>query len=304
MTVPVDLTGAKVFLLPLDGKIRVGESESVPRPIKWKQVSELSEGARIFVGGTARLSDGRARFESVGEHPLLVILYDGHERSLLMRAVGAGRQKNEYWNPATPYSIALGVFSGLLMALSFANRPAFSAAFSAALTVAFGPLVPFFPPGVLLTVFASGLWRRGRAYRALRDLIKLPLRHLPSGSDETTLPDGSRYGVRRLEEERFAAFGDRIPRLPPEAEHTSARERWYCYGTLPENADETEFPVLEPADPSAVYAAVPDDPERLSRYYSGRARLLELGSAAAFAGGLILNAGLAYALMGFVRNAF
>ena len=304
MTIPVELTGAKVFLLPMEEKNRIGEAESVPRTIKWDQVSELSEGARIFVGGTARLRDGRPRFESTKEDPLLVILYDGHERSLLMRAVSAGRQKNEYWNPVTPYSLALGIFSELLMALSFANRPAFSAAFSAALTAAFGPLIPFLPPGVLLTAFASGVWRRGRAYRALRDLIKLPLRHLPSGTGETVLPDGSRYGVRRLEEERFAACIDGIPKLPPEAEHTSARETWYCYGALPEGNREEVPPVSEPDDPSAVFAAVPGDPERLSRQYSAQARLFELASAAAFTGGLIVNAALAYSLTGFVRNVF
>lgn len=304
MTIPVELTGAKIFLLPIEESEKINERESVPRPIKWKQVSEVSEGARIFVGGRANARDGRARFESGKNDPLLVILYDGQERSLLMRAVRAGRQKNEYWNSITPYSLALGIFSELLMALSYANRPAFSAAFSAALTAAFGPLIPFLPPGVLLSALASTMWGRGRAYRALRDLVKLPLRHLPPGTSETVLPDGSSYGVVRLNEEQFAGCSDLIPKLPPEAEHSSARETWHCYGALVQGEEGKGLPVSEPDDPSAVFAAVADAPEQLSRYYSLRARILEMESAAAFTGGLLMNAAVAYALISLIKNTF
>jgi hypothetical protein len=297
LTIPVDLSGAKMFLLPIEDEEGIGAEEGVPRPIKWKQVSELSEGAHIFVGGRAISRAGRPRFESSKDEPLLVILYDGSERSLLMRAVRAGRQKNEYWNTLTPYSIAIGVFSQLLMALSFVNRPAFSAAFSAALTGAFGPLLALLPPGVLLTVLSRSFWRRGRMYRALRDLARLPLRHLPSGTTETILPDGSTYGVIRLDDEKFTALPSRMPRLPPETANTSSREGWYCYGTQGKDGL-----VSEPTDPSAVYAAVPDDPERLARRYSIEARIMELGATASLTGGLLLNAAITYSLIAFVRT--
>lgn len=301
LTVPVDLTGAKVFLLPLEESSRLIEAERAPRPIQWNQVSAVSEGARIFVGGRARRDGGRIHFVSTRESPLLVILYDGQERSLLMRAVRAGRHKNEYWNQATPYSLALGIFSHLLMALTFADRPAFAAAFVASLTGAFGPLLPILPPGLLFTTAARSAWRRGRSYRALRDLVRLPLLHLEGGTAETVLPDGSVYGVVRMNEEQFSRLGD-IPKLPPEAAHTSDREQWYCYGTLVE-AEDGQRTVEEPKDPSAVFAAAAAEPEKLAADYSRRARLLEIGATVALFSGLLVNAALASVLIDLFRRA-
>jgi len=300
-TVPVDLSAAKVFMLPIEGNDTLSKEEGVPRTIRWKQVSAVSEGARIFVGGRARNKKGRVCFESRREAPLIVILYDGQERSLLLRAVRAGRQKNEYWNPVTPYSIALGIFAQLLMALSFANRPAFSSAFIASITGAFAPLLPILPPGLLLTALSRSAWRRGRSYRALRDLVRLPLKHLGEGATKTMLPDGSTYGLVRMNDERFASIAS-IPTLPPEATHTSDREEWYCYGVLRED-DDGKLTVTEPNDPSAIFAAAADEPERLAARYSRRARLLEISASAALFSGVLLNMTLAYLLIDFVRKA-
>jgi hypothetical protein len=305
LTIPIDLSGAKVFLLPSEEEVDLNGTENEPRPIKWDQISEFSEGARIFVGGKASPLNGRPQFASSKEDPLLIILYDGQDRSLLMRAVRAGRKKNEYWNPATPYSFAFGIFAEVLMALSFANRPAFSVSFAAALTFAFIPLIPFLPPGVLLTAWSRSLWRRGRAYRALRDLVKLPLRHLMPGMTETRLPDGARYGRLLLDEEQLAKAAAWIPKFPPNALHTSSREFWHCYGAIAEKGGTSEgYTVSEPADPSAVFAAVASDPLTLARGYSWRARFSEIESTAAFACGFAMNAVIFYALLGMVMNAF
>lgn len=293
LTISADLTDARLFLLPAESEADSAEDGGMPRPIKWSQVAALSEGAKIFVGGKVRCVDGRARFQADRRSPLLVILYDGSERSLLMRAVRAGRQKNEYWNPATPFALAIGVFSQLMMALSYVNRPALSAAFTAALTGAFGPLMPFLPPGLLLTALSRGAWRRGRAYRALRDLARLPLLHLRGGQGETILPDGSRYALRRMDEARFSSEGSAVPRLPAEAAHDSGREEWFCYGRPSDDGERIE----EPRDPSALFAALPAAPEALAAEYSVRARFLEIAAGAALAAGTAINAMLAYLLI-------
>ncbi len=292
LTVSADLSNAHVFLLPAEGEEGMDRREQSPRRIKWNHVAAVSEGARIFVGGRVRSDAGRARFASDKGCPLLVILFDGQDRSLLTRAVRAGRQKNEYWNPATPFALTAGAFCQLLMALSFVNRPALSAAFSAALTLAFAPILPYLPPGLLLTAASRAAWRRGRNYRALRDLVRLPLLHLAPGETETTLPDGSRYGVVVLNEKEFERIPEDAPRLPPEATRAAAGGRWYCYGAVG-----GEMPFDATKDPSAVYAALPAPPERLAAGYSGRAKLMETAAGAAMLGGTLLNAMLAFRLL-------
>ena len=58
---------------------------------------------------------GRAVFSGNRKNPLIVIIYDGESRTLLERSISCGRQKNEYWNFLTPWSIAAGGIVSLLL---------------------------------------------------------------------------------------------------------------------------------------------------------------------------------------------
>lgn len=295
LTVPVDLRGRRVFLLPAAEDESPDETEREPRLIRWKEVSALSEGVSVFVGGRARSAAGRLRFADERDAPLLVILYDGSERSMVYRAVRAGRQTNEYWNSLTPYALALGVFSQCLVALSFSERPAFGAVVSAALAAATVPLLPLMPPGLLLLAAYKRLWTQARRMRSLRDIARLPLRHAAAAR----LPDGSPYGVIAMEDGERRRYADALPDMPS----IEARGRgvvWRCYGVL---SGEAGMAVLtEPADPTAVFAAVPGDPDELARGFSARARLLELGAGAALLAGVALNALFMYFLIELLRG--
>ena len=315
LTIPVELSGARVYLLPAAGQVDSADPtrkesagpDEEPRQIRWKQVAALSEGAKVFIGGRALKREGRACFESLPEEPLLIILYDGSERSMLSRTVRAGRKKNEYWNVLTPYSLAAGIFSELVVAFSLASRPAFGAAFSLALAAAFGPLFPLLPPGLGFTAVFRSLWRRGRACRATRDLVRLPLCHLEGGQSVTILPDGSRYGRLLMSEERRRAGASHVPIVPAEAEteadaHPEASPKkleWWCYGAVAGEGEATT--VSEPQDPSAAFAAIPGNPELVAREYISQARLFEISAIAALLTGICLNAALAYYLISYLR---
>ncbi len=167
LTVAVSMIRAQLFLAPPEG----AEDGSLQR-LSWKHVPLVLEGTKIFVGGPYCHKNGRNLFCSTKEQPLVVILFEGGEQHLVYRVIAAARQSNEYWNALTPYSLALGVVSELLIAAFYSGRPALRMTVLAALTGGFIPLMPLLPPGVLLTSFYRRWWRRGKRYRIYRDLLE------------------------------------------------------------------------------------------------------------------------------------
>jgi hypothetical protein len=275
LTIPVVLSGAGTYLLPMQEGGGLSESyepgEETPERIRWDRVSSLTEGAKVFVGGCLRVHDGRLSFVSAKEQPLLVIFYDGADRSLTGRAIRAGRHKNEYWNTITPYAFIIGALSEILIAASFLNRPAFRLTVITSFIAVFTPLFPLIPPGVLFTVLYHRFWRRARVCRAYRDLARLPLRYLPSGEGSSLLPDGEKYSMV-CKESLSAEELERIPLLIPPEEKRKG-DRWYIYGVLGEG---TEGEVAVPDDPFATYGALPGKPEVLIRRFKNRAYMLEV----------------------------
>lgn len=315
LTVPVELSSAQIYLLPAaEGTPEPGTYDldgAQPERIRWERVAALSEGAQVFVGGPAKPVAGQVRFQSSSNEPLLVILYDGDERSMLERTVRAGRHRNEYWNPTTPYSLALGVFMELVVALTFAPRPAFRPTAAAAFVAAFGPLLPLLPPGLLLTSLYRRFWRTARAFRAFRDLVLLPLRHLSDGRTETILGDGERYGKVMLQDGQRSIAAGHIPVLPPGTEVDEAVS-WVCFGVVGAEGKETGNarrttprwePALptEPKDPAALFAALPGDPVALSKSFKVRARLLEIAASTALITSVSVNAAVAYYIIRLFR---
>lgn len=307
LTVPIELSDAQIYLLPAAEERAESGSYDLdggqPERIQWERVAALSEGAKVFIGGRARPEAGRVHFRSTDSQPLLVILYDGDERSMLERTVRAGRHRNEYWNPATPYALALGVFAELLVGLWFSPRPAFRPAAAAAFAAAFGPLLPILPPGLLLTSLYGRFWRSARAFRAFRDLVLLPTRHLGEGITETVLGDGERYGRVILQDGSRRLQEAKIPVLPPGTE-VGDEGPWVCYGALttvePELARGPQLPTV-PRDPAALFAAMPGNPADLSRGFRIRARVLEIAAAAALITAVGINAILTYTFIRLFR---
>ncbi|MDR2518189.1 MAG: hypothetical protein LBD13_02100 [Spirochaetaceae bacterium] len=286
LTVPVLLEGAKTYMLPTPE--RDGDWGAAPEKIRWNQVTALTEGAKVFVGGPLVRRGPRRLFASTAQQPLLIIFYDGPDRSLGLRAVGARRHKNEYWNALTPYAFTCGAFSLLMVAMSFLSRPAFRLTMITAFFALFIPLFPFFPPGVLLTLLYRQLWWQGRLFRVYQDLVMAPLCYVPQAQGsgaapwECRLPDGERYGAAYLSQEALQRC--RIPLIIPE----SPVKDWYVFGAL-RTEEAGRQALAEPQDPFALFGAVPGKPAALASRYRRKALVLELVSCAVFLGGIGLN---------------
>jgi hypothetical protein len=253
VSIPVRLSGRYTYLFSIAEE---GDDET-PERILWDRISTLTEGARVFVGGNLAREDERLVFVSSKEEPLLLIFYDGNDRILPIRAIRAGRNKNEYWNSITPYAFILGAFSQLLIAL-------------------FTPIIPLLPPGLLCTVLYNSLWRKARQFREYRDVARLPLKYLSPGIWRGLLPDGEPYGMSRV---------DTLPEhIPPLLSSGRKKDQWYVFGHISDEA----LP-REPDDRFATFGAIQGDPEALARRYAIKAHILEIVSCLFLAMGLGMN---------------
>ncbi|MDR2159893.1 MAG: hypothetical protein LBP23_07485 [Treponema sp.] len=289
LTVPVALDGAETYVLPMqEGGGQGGffdPAEEAPERIRWDRVSTLTDEAKVFVGGTLELRDDYRTFAASPGKPLLLIFYDGPDRSLAVRAIRAGRHRNEYWNPITPYALILGALCLIVLALSFLPRPAFRITAIVAFTAVFIPLFPMVPPGVLFTVIYRRLWWQARIFRAYRDLARFPLIYLEDGMGKGRLPGGEGYGAVSLDEAPQGLEDGKIPLLIPEEEKRK-KDKWFIYGAL----TEPEGNPVKPADVFAVYGALPGKPETLARRYSRKAYVFEIAAWLLLLAGIGLNA--------------
>jgi hypothetical protein len=329
LTVPVAITDAQTYLLPMPKGETVPDvlypDEEAPERIRWDRVSTLTEGARVFVGGLLKPLDNRMTFVSTKENPLLIIFYDGPDRSLPNGVIRAGQYKNEYWNRLTPYGLILGAFSLIIIAFLFFSRPAFRLTAITAFIALFIPLYPLLPPGMLLTSLYRRLGRQAGIYRFCRELLRLPLFYfslnrepkargggrlgmgflhglVPAAPAEPPpqiirLPDGEPYGC--VSYTSLPAAGGALPLLIP-GERLRKGRAWYVFGSLDgagmprENGDaapraEPEALPGEPRDLFAPWGAIPGKPEILAREYNRKARLLETASWFMLVAGLAVN---------------
>ncbi|MDR0387114.1 MAG: hypothetical protein LBH57_03665 [Treponema sp.] len=297
LTIPIFLSGAHTYVLPMPEKDEPSgifdPGKETPARIDWDRVTSLTEGAKVFVGGALLARNNRLTFVSERDTPLLVIFYDGPDRSLTARTIRAGRDGHEYWNVVTPYALIAGAFCQLLIALNFLQRPAFRLTALSAFIAVFIPLFPMIPPGFALTILYKRLWWQARVFRAYRDLARLPLKHLPSGQGQGRLPDGELYmGLycESLSDEVKAAMENRtLPLLIPEKAADKHRG-WYIFGAVPENNGEAVSAL--PRVPRDVFAAcgiIPGNPQELARNFTRGAYILEIISWIALLAGISLN---------------
>lgn len=178
VTVAVSMNRAQIFLVPPEDS----EDGALQR-LRWSQVPLVLEDSKVYVAGPYCTQDNRSFFCSTKEAPLMVLLFDGNEQYMVYRVLAAARSHNEYWNGITPYSLALGVFSQLLIAAFYSARPALRLSVLVALTAVCIPILPLLPPGVLLTSFYRRWWRRARQYRSNRDVLDFMEQDRNSGED-------------------------------------------------------------------------------------------------------------------------
>lgn len=174
-TVVVDLHDAWVYILTG----RAGDDTIDKR--RWKDLPSIGPGARAFIAGTVELSGGRYVLGQAGKEAPLVILHDGDDDSVVRRSIWAGRHENEYWNPVTQISMAMGVatMSGIVPAALRGRMPSLIGALT--LTMAFAPALMLLPPGVIGFFVYRKFWRKALYCRARRDEDRLEGRDSGAG---------------------------------------------------------------------------------------------------------------------------
>jgi hypothetical protein len=191
-SVEVDMTDTNLIVLPpykdsdqsLPPTDGVDFPNETPDVIPWRQVTSLTEGSAAFVSGMLTSQDGNAVFARRDAIRPFVLLYDGPSEHVLKRAVWTGRQRNEYWSLITPLALLSGMF-----ALSILSMRVLQTSYTDGLLtlgLAAIPVLPLLPPGVPGYFLYRNLWRRGRAYRATRDGLRLMSVSSP-GSETNTI---------------------------------------------------------------------------------------------------------------------
>jgi len=180
LTISVSLKNAETYLLPAyqgGGDQEMPDiDEEAPEKIRWGKVSMLTEGAKVFVGGSLAYREERWQFVSTKKNPLIVFFYDGPDRLFTTRVIQSCREQWAYWNAITPYSLIIGALCLVLLAFSFFHRPIFRPTVILSFVSLFIPLYPIIPPGLLFTVFCRRLALKSRMFKAYSDLARLSLR--------------------------------------------------------------------------------------------------------------------------------
>jgi hypothetical protein len=302
LTVPVNLEGARTFLLPNTSESGIPAAfdpgEEIPVRFRWNSLSTLTGDTKVFVGGTLALEGRRPIFVSSPDKPLLVIFYEGADHSLTLRTIRAGRGRGTYFNFITPYALILGAFCQIFIALSYFTRPAMRSMMILAMAAIFTPLFPMLPPGFVFTFIAQRFQWRARLLQAYRDLARLPLRYFQPGNDKGKLPGGEDYIVRRYENLPPEFYERKIPLIIPAGEKRRG-EIWHVFGVLPKG-DET-LPG-RPTDIFAVYGALPGDPSVLVRRYNFIATVFDITALLFIVVSLGINAYLVRLVILFVAR--
>lgn len=170
VTIRMRMEGAAVYLMsgPMYGGGQGHTFGSIDR-MRWKNINAVLPGQNIYAAGRLRLSDGQLYFDAGTAHSL-VILHDGSCADTPMEAIRNGRHRNEYWNPLTQASLAIGVLVSAGLASTSLNSGAPALLSALIISAAFSPLLPLLPPGLLGFLLYRSYWERARYYRARRDL--------------------------------------------------------------------------------------------------------------------------------------
>jgi len=278
------------------GRLSMRESlpDEVPQRFLWNRMFSLPEGTRVLVCGGLWREKGQLLFRSSDSQPLMFLIYDGREDTILLRSLWSGRQPNEYVNSFSPWSVVLGALLLLLEAYLFYRQPLNSLSGRVTVLLGIAPLAVFLPPGVAFFELYRFLWKQGRLYRAERDVIRFPLFHWPDAGNldecrDTSLGDKGDYGWIRYptgEEGLKNNPGESLPDLLVLKGKNILSRPCFGFGIL-RRGGERAF-AREESDLAGT-VLLPGDPFKLSVRSAVMARRMELLSGAAFTAGILLN---------------
>jgi hypothetical protein len=287
ISVAADVASKVAHILPareLHANVQRPYPEATPDRLPWSRLTSLPERTPVFVAGRLEVDGGRPVFRAEGRDGLLLILFEGAEHEMLQQSIWTGRQRNEYWNPLTPASLAVGSLSLLLLSYFLIRMPAARAPAIIAASAAFIPLLPFLPPGFVTFPLYRRMWRRGRYLRAERDLLRLAARHEFDESGHTVLPDGEPYERRRVSPQEAEALDERGARRIS-ATVVNETSSYYAFGVPSEDGGE----LRAPEDPMTGLVVVPGPPEELAALSQRHAQFFEVAAVALLLAGIGVN---------------
>jgi hypothetical protein len=331
-SVAADLRSVRVYLIPEgeeDGRpsaedagaepaeARGAKSEGELRSVPWSRIFSLPEGTPVFVGGAVFAEEGRVVFRDDGRTPLLVVIHDCPREGIVSRAIGSGRQRNEYMNAFTLPSVAIGALSLILLAFSLLSAPAMRITALIALTAGLAPISPFLPPGFPLYFAYRSSWKKARLMRAQRDIVHLPLRYFPPiphngrGRRATLLPDMEPYLMVRGTMEADGSglmLSEGVPiRLPPgisrlrfDLPGVKGNDGGECVAFAAYREEGEGIRLQKPDDPMAEQVLVPGDPETISGLSERIARRYTVISGLFISLNLVVNIPLLFLVLSLV----
>ncbi|MCL2481293.1 MAG: hypothetical protein FWF38_06240 [Spirochaetaceae bacterium] len=191
-TVTVDMQNVKIYLIPafssLEDKNDIYEKnreiiiDEMPQVLSWETFHSLSQQTDIMVCGPLFMEKGKVIFRNTTENNITFLIYDGKQESLLRRSIWVGRHRNEFWNILTPASLVAGSFSLFIIAYYLFSFPEFSFTSRFTLSLSLIPVMPLFPPGVVLFFTYRHFWKKARFLRAERDIVKLPFHYFQASA--------------------------------------------------------------------------------------------------------------------------
>ncbi|MCD6397572.1 MAG: hypothetical protein J7L71_08525 [Spirochaetaceae bacterium] len=286
VSVGIDLEGVPLYMLPsassdMPLSKNLNYPDKSPKKTYWNRIFAIPEKTSFFISGKFIQNKGFPQFINTKEDPLLVIIFECDISNFYSHAILSGRQRNEYWNSLTPGALTIGSFSLFIYFYLLIQMPYMHFVAVTALSFSLVPVMPFFPPGLLLYYIYRSFWKKARNLRAERDLLKLPLNFFTKsgGLSETqsvTLANGNTYNcyIRKTKEEALSIL--KKPVLRKSSLNQKINE-YFVFGTEPQN------------DPFAETLLIPGDPEFLSKESTRIARKYEIISALNFAAGFIIN---------------
>jgi hypothetical protein len=322
-SVAADLRDVHVYLIPeseASADAALGGAESAGTAlgsVPWSRIFSLPEGTPVFVGGALYNEEGRGVFRDGGDSPLLLVIHDCPRENVVLRAIGSGRERNEYMNAFTLPAVCIGALLLVLLAFSLFSPPQRLLGLLA-LTAGLAPVSPFLPPGFPLYFAYRAYWKKGRLLRVQRDLVQLPLRYFPPPGDgkrdrrATLLPDLEPYVMIRGRSDpgdphAIMSGGTRIA-LPPGITRLTVRlpRRFAARAGIGSSdcvvfagyvIEGDELRLTRPEDPMSGQMLVPGDPREIARASERAARSCEVLSVLFLALNIIVNVPLIFMLL-------
>jgi hypothetical protein len=291
ITIAVDMSVSEIYLVahtdeaserPRSEGPHASPPDAPPARTTWSRLGSLPEGTKVLVSGRLDPSGAYPTIRSADGVPVLAVFYDGSEPSLVRRCIWSGRQQNEYWNSVTPGALASGAFALILFAYLLLRQPLAIEYSRLAIALAAMPLMPLLPPGVVFFYLYRQWWRRGRTYRARRDVLQLPQRYLPDDRTCAPLPNGELYG--RFEHDRCVVqplASNGLTLIEPTLGNPPYRYTVFGHAVA--------AALAPPTDPLCEWTAIHGDPAPASLSCRHRARRYEVVSWVVLGAGLMIN---------------